>query len=291
MIDKLHDVNNEARFYLVIALAFLCLFTTSAAASNDKSFKLDSGVKIKLSEDAGTYYCEHVFYLAERSSRERLSSIKKNSYGDSLVGFLHVPSDSSTFSGRTRAPKRDMGMIQDGLASAIHGYVKEIRAQQTVANSVIRILLTGFGSFNDISDNPTEAFLSESTNMLDSVQKAFPFSRVEILSANNKYFFSIKQNDSSQSFYLEVLTHVMPVSDLAINWGSGVSILDKIQSFKPQAVISMGVMGVKKYLRVESRSSDANIKSVGGQNTHKDRVEYSTEFYNYSLWRAIKSHK
>ena len=48
-------------------------------------------------------------------------------------------------------------------------------------------------------------------------------------------------------------------------------------------------MGAKKYLRVESGLSDADLDVAGGQSVHAEGAEPSVEYYNYSLWRAVKS--
>ena len=48
-------------------------------------------------------------------------------------------------------------------------------------------------------------------------------------------------------------------------------------------------MGAKKYLRVESRLSDADLDVAGGQSVHAEGAELSVEYYNYSLWRTLNS--
>src|SRR4051812_11251638 len=44
-------------------------------------------------KDPGNFYCEHMFFVAQREANQPGSCVLTNSCGEKLVGFLHIPMD------------------------------------------------------------------------------------------------------------------------------------------------------------------------------------------------------
>ena len=82
--------------------------------------------------------------------------VLKNAAGERLVGFLHVPRDAAT---DVAAPVTDQATRHAGtrevIGAALRGYVDEAHRAGTEPT---RILLTGYGTWGGVLNNPTGDF-------------------------------------------------------------------------------------------------------------------------------------
>src|SRR5690606_9265333 len=110
-------------------------------------------------DDPGDFYCEHAFFVAQKTAQDSSSSVLTNARGEKLVGFLHVPPDDHTY----RAPDAslDQGQRQEAMREVIgaglRGYFEDA-AERTSGD--VRLLLTGYGKFQSVQNNPTGDFVS-----------------------------------------------------------------------------------------------------------------------------------
>jgi len=106
---------------------------------------------LNLSEDAGGFYCEHSFFCVQQTARG-LSSMAQSDAGLALVGFLHIPDDRER---SASAPRHE---------TTLKHVTRAVRAWASMAGTSSTnhpFLLTGFGAFGDVNDNPSGAFVED----------------------------------------------------------------------------------------------------------------------------------
>lgn len=158
------------------------------------------------SRDAGGFYCEHVLFAS-------LSAAAPGT----RVGFLHIPDDAATYGGASR----DL----EAVARVTHAVL------QPWLRPDVRLLITGFGPWEDIVDNPSGAFVDSRGHELSH--------HVGMLHAA-----------------------VLPVDDRAID-GGPVSIQALHRDLCPDVVLSLGVIANRdldeKQFRLEGCATDRNL--------------------------------
>ena len=252
------------------------------------------GVAVNHGTDPGDFYCEHMFFSAQTSSLKPGSSIVANSEGEKLVGFLHVPRDNwSEGAGGPYTQEQRHGGTREVIGAALRGYFDAAAPQ--VGNDPVRMLVTGYGAFDSMTDNPTGDFVTHSENLDAAMKHAFGDNlvtpqgkRIAGEGDDATYQYQVKDPVSGRerSVILEAVR--MPVTDDAIDGASPRSVQKTIDAFKPHAVISMGVNpGGTTYL-AEHHADDGGIRNEAGRQVHDGsegaRLNLSD---NYSLPRAI----
>ncbi len=248
--------------------------------------------------DPGNFYCEHAFFVALNAANAPGSSIVVNANGERLVGFLHVPHDQYTYSPR---PLADPTTVADQAARhrgtrevigvAIRGYVDA--ARRSGAHPV-RLLLTGFGAWAGVYDNPTGDFVSHRANIDAAMRHAWGRNLVapegrRIGGDEQSDIWSYRVRDPSTGRQDEVRVEArrLPVSDEAID-GSDGSLQAAIERFRPHGVISMGVHGGPFHL-AEHHADDGGLRiDERGRPGHDGGVAPTRDLpANYALPRAL----
>jgi pyrrolidone-carboxylate peptidase len=248
------------------------------------------------SADAGNFYCEHVYFVAQEQALASSSSVLSNSDGHRLVGFIHLPEDAQT----TRAPNpsptaADLaarhGDTRRVMGAAIAGYYNEAAAQTT---GPVRIMVTGFGPFSNITDNPSGDFVSHRANIDAAMEQAFGTRLVGRPPAgadmNQPLTYQVRQDDGSVRD-VQIRALRLPVTDAALDPAQRGSIPSEMASFRPHAVISMGVRpGSSGHYDVEGRADDGGLaRGSGGSRRHEGgRTNSGPGHTNGSLRSAIE---
>lgn len=250
------------------------------------------GVEVALSEDAGGYYCAHLLFLADEGGAACGSSVLQNAEGERLVGFLHVPRDAESTGGAPRRPPaerhRETRLV---VAAGLRGYAEEVWAR---GERCARVLLTGFGRFCDVVDNPTGDFVRERENLVESLRLGFsdlapllPREPVRVLEGE-RAVARVFRADLDGGRALELGAAVLPVDDDAIDPGRDDSIQGMLRRFAPHALFAMGVGHAGPFC-VEVRPSAKGLRLDGGRPVHEAGFDGGRSMpRNASLWRAIE---
>lgn len=118
---------------------------------------------VRLGVDPGTFFCGH--HLANLCDLADAASPRP------LVGFVHVPPDRATgphAAGDPRLHPRPASL--DQLARVVATALRHLPAPA----GDWHILLTGFGPFEGVADNPTAAFVGDPRALARALALAFP---------------------------------------------------------------------------------------------------------------------
>lgn len=244
-------------------------------------------------DDPGNFYCKHTFYTLLKTASQADSPVQANEHGEKLVGFLHVPADAYC-RGKQQSPSaserhRDTRRV---VAAALHGWLSTLLAEPS--DLPIRILLTGFGAFRRIADNPTGDFVSEVANLDAAMTLAFG----ERLIADDTVSpdlgptagavrrYALAWPDHTDPIPVWLLAACLPVADEALQPDGDTSILSLMATFKPQAILAMGVASNAREgdYRVEHHADDANWRE--GRHVVQTAPTHSLPA-NFALARAI----
>lgn len=195
----------------------------------------DGALQVVHGEDPGGFFCEHCLYAVRRCAAETDSIIVVD--GEPLIGFLHVPKDAATDVNAPNPGLVGQPLVRhratiDIVASVLRGWASLARV-----NGPLRVLLTGYGNWGTVANNPT-GDLVEQQNVLNAIA-----GRVGV--------------------EVDIHTAHLAVDDSAID-GGPTSVQAAIARVRPQVVLSMGVHGgVDRYL-AEHVASDRNLVVEGG---------------------------
>ena len=252
------------------------------------------GVTVNHGTDPGDFYCEHMFFSAQTESLRPGTSIVGNAEGERLVGFLHVPRDNwSEGAGGPYTQEQRHAGTREVIGDALRGYFDAAAAQ--VGAGPVRILLTGYGPFDSMTDNPTGDFVTHPENLDAAMRQAFGDNLVTPQGKRTAgegddatYEYQVRDPVSGRERSVVIEAVRMPVTDEAIDGTSSRSVQQTIERFKPNAVISMGVNpGGSTYL-AEHHADDGGIRNDNGRQVHDESEGARLNLGdNYSLPRAI----
>lgn len=254
---------------------------------------LPSGKRVAHGTDPGDFYCEHMFFSTQNAAGQAGSSVLRNGQGEAMTGFLHVPGDREA-TGDLANPytrKDSRKDTQAVVGAGLRGYVDE--ALQQVGSGPVRILLTGYGNWGSVVDNPTGAFVSSKRNLDQAMLQGFGAalltprgSEVE-RSAGPEHVYktwSYRVLVGGQEREIVLRGQVFPVADSTIDGGAA-SVQQAMADFSPHAVLSMGVaVGHDDFLaehHADDGGLDADHKRHDGSAPRTDLPD------NYALPRAI----
>jgi pyrrolidone-carboxylate peptidase len=240
------------------------------------------------SGDAGGFYCEHAFFTAQEVAAA--AGVQRNRHGEPLVGFLHVPGAADRWlTGTLPADAaRRHGRTRSVVGRALAGFTSDILAAGLAADEPVRLLVTGFGPWGAVLDNPTGDFVSRAANLQAALASGFgerflPGSagpgeapwRQEVAG-------SLRLGRTQQS--LVVCGWALPTADAALDpaalHGLPAAILGP---FRPHAVLCLGVARRRRRYYVEHTADDENL--VDGQ--HQPALARMAHPANFALARAI----
>lgn len=247
------------------------------------------------SADAGDFYCEHVFHVAQREALASSGSVLSNSHGERLVGFIHIPQDAAATEAPPAAPTASEIAARHGdtrrvVGAAIAGYYDDARTQ---TDGPVRIMVTGFGTFGRFTNNPSGDFVSHRANIDAAMEEAFGANLVGRPPAgadmNQPLTYQVRQSDGSVRD-VQIRALRLSVDDAALDPARAGSIPHEMRSFSPHAVISMGLRpGTQTHYDVENHADDGGLATgSGGASTHDGGRASTTDYTNRSLQRAIE---
>jgi pyrrolidone-carboxylate peptidase len=242
--------------------------------------------------DPGDFYCEHTFFTTQGAANAPGSSVLRNAAGERLVGFLHVPSDPHTY--QPSAPldqEARHGATREVVGAALRGYVDEI---QRSGESPARVLLTGFGPWELVQNNPTGDFVAHRENVDAAMREAFGrrlLSREGVRVGGDDHSdvwsYRVKDEATGRAREVHIEARRLPVTDEAIN-GSERSLQQAMERFRPHGVISMGVHSGVHFL-AEHHADDGGLRVENGRQRHDDAATPTrAQPANFSLPRAIE---
>jgi hypothetical protein len=252
-----------------------------------------AGARVVHGDDPGDYYCEHMFWSAQRAASS-CASIASNAEGEPLVGFLHVPDDKWTsrlIGGHDYSLQERHEGSWHVVGAALRGFFDD--AAPAVAGPV-RMLLTGFGPFMTARNNPTGELVTEKEN-LDELMRA-GFGR-QLTTAEGEQRPSEPDDppDTMRVAYTvttpagerEVVLRAQrfAVDDTAIDPAGDASVQAAMLAFEPHAVLSMGVWGGKTF-KAEHHADDGGLNDAG-RHAWTARADRDLPD-NFALARAIE---
>ncbi len=226
----------------------------------------------------GDYYCEHCFFLTQEMAAKSVF-VARDSAGSPLVGFLHVPDYGAQPAQRHAATAEVVGL-------AIAGDVRAAMAIHKVGP--LRMLLTGFAPFEDRSNNPSGDFVADPQLVVAAVKRAFVGAKLfatRVVDGARELYFRI-HDAAGKVRELTVRAQVLPVNDQMLN----VDLPNAIASFRPNAVLSMGVNSA-----LEAKTYTAEVRADNGglvegiTSAHDEKIKPTKNLTNASLLRAISS--
>lgn len=225
------------------------------------------------SDDAGGFYCALLLFALCEEAHRSDTPIQRGPHGP-LVGFLHVPDapyDYTPIPGpaderdrfqasRHRVTREVVGLALRGLIAAMPPLVRQRP----------RVLLTGFGPFRDVRDNPTGDFVTHLANVEEAVRLIGPDAQ-----------------------YLRIERRVLPVSDAAIDPDHPDSVQRAIAELRPHAVLSMGVVADRRFgpspYRVEVVANDRNLaRDLRGWRYEAGLAARAAPYRTEALWEALR---
>ncbi len=252
--------------------------------------------KVVVGDDPGGYYCEHVFYTALKAAAT-CPGIVRDRWNDPLVGFLHIPgsrdrwlrADSPAHGSPVDSASRHRG-TRRVVGLAIAGYVAEI-ALSAPEDEPVRLLITGFGPFAAVVDNPTGHFVLGRDNLDAAMGVAFGR---RLLTTKGEpaviepqmptiWQYRVRSNDGRER-RIWLGTVRLTTDDTAMAADHPTSIVTAMAgSFQPQAVLSLGVARKARTFIAEHAASDRNLSN----GCHMEKAADERLPSNFALARAL----
>jgi len=207
--------------------------------------------RVVRSLDAGGYYCEHTYFSAARAAAAR----------GARVGFLHIPDDDEAH----RLAEEPRGFLerQRENRAVVARFVRGLLAEERLPS---RLVLTGFGPFKAVVDNPSGAFVSSRENLhalfdeaaegavVHDDARAFP------LAVGARASFEVAWPDGRA---LACTVAHLPVDERAVRPGSGTALAELVE--RDAVVLALGVASNERDTwRVEARATDVNLRDDAG---------------------------
>jgi pyrrolidone-carboxylate peptidase len=228
------------------------------------------------SQDAGGYYCGHLYFLLHQVVKTPRPLSERFEAGP-CVGFLHVPQDEwMTVPRGTKTPVERHLSLHEIWTDIFRGLL----ARQV---SGLRLLISGFGPFAQVTHNPTEDFIEHHTALLlDAMDCAFDGQKKIQANDWDLGFDGAKRETSRHppdglrlhnvidvpDLKWTIGTVILPVNDACLQTDptSGLGFLESW--FRPNAAIAMGVARGEHHFRVECVAKNDNLEMVDGRYIH-----------------------
>jgi hypothetical protein len=211
--------------------------------------------RVAQGREAGDFYCEHLLFMALGESQRPQSSFCRDATGAPLVGFLHVPPDADCYDAANLRPAAErQRQTRAVVGKAIASYITSAAPK---CNGTVRLLITGFGPFGPIKNNPTGAFVSSADNLLAALQAGFGADRVTALGqGSGAERFLVRLGRSSVT--VMIWGQLLPVNDSAIDGRSPHAIQTLCRTLAPHALLCLGVGAAGDYV-AETRADSGGL--------------------------------
>lgn len=236
-------------------------------------------IPVRLSVEAGDYYCDHAFFDLSSFGARDDSSLLQNAEGESLLGFLHVPPLDSGLENATVESAVD-DVVGAGLDSFIDSAIRSLDTEGT-SETPVRVLLTGFEPFGGHGRNPTGELVDDPARVDALMADATGASLVSEQSTPTNRVYTVPQDDgTTREVHLRLVR--LPVDDDALS-----ALPDELEAWQPHAALSLGVHSTPDFA-VETIADDGNIveDTDGTRSDGYDQPEHVFE-PNGALARAM----
>jgi pyrrolidone-carboxylate peptidase len=248
------------------------------------------------SGNAGGFFCEHAFFTAQTVARQ--AAVLANRHGEPLVGFLHVPGAYDRWLGDVPTapadPARRHARTLRVVGRALAGFVAEAVASGQVTAGPVRLLLTGFGPWGAVTDNPTGDLVGRRDLLATALDQGFG-GTCQALTAP-----PLPATLSSTWAWLAAYAVPMPAGGRQEVWLCGWTLPTSDEALdpahprslpqaicgplQPHAVLSLGVARRRRRFYVEHTAADVNL--LDGR--HQDAPARTVLPANFALARAIR---
>ena len=212
------------------------------------------GVPICESRHAGGNYCEHALFAALYWEKTHPGIIGQTVDGNPLIGFLHVPEEHDH---PETANRHDDTLWV--LGQMLNTLIRH------VSKKAITILLTGYGPFGDITNNPS-GHLITSTDALERLTCSLLGTcgaMVTTVTEDGLLITESFERAEGSTVHLRLITHLLPVAPGAVN-GSKHSLQYHLEADQPHGVILMGIACKAAAYRVETCATQENFRENVG---------------------------
>jgi len=265
------------------------------------------------STDPGAYYCEHTLYSTLSNAEDLDSSIRHDASG-AMAGFLHIPGDpQTTGAGAPQAQAQRHEGTRRFVAAAFRSWFQQIQLQGGhEPGEPMRILFSGYGAFQSITDNPSGDFVAHAENIQAAMRLAFGdnlregmeqvesrrdgqfVERAQATPGGGEYMtstwrFRVYDPTTRQEQLVDVTALRMPVRDQAIDPTANGSIHDALRTVQPDAVLSMGVATSATEHRIETQATNAGLDTTQPSWHHASGRQGTDTLQSLSLSEAVRT--
>lgn len=258
-------------------------FTPDESSDSGAVLARVDGAEVRESLWAGAYYCAHVLWVCSQWARDPESPVERDGEGDPLVGFLHVPADPETTGDGTRPRRERHARTVRVLACALRGVLDELDALDP-RHPDRRVLLTGFGPFAAVVDNPTGDLVTDDETVAAALALALgaPPILLPSLDAGPR---PLRLHRAGRARVGRLL---LDVDDGSLDHRQDGSLPWALAALEPHAVIAMGVHRASSIYRVELEPTTAGLRLDGAVPRHdRGRPLDARGPLNRALARAI----
>lgn len=253
------------------------------SADSGAVLALVDGAEVRESFWAGAYYCAHVLWLCSQWARDPASTVERDRQGDPLVGFLHVPADPETTGDGARPRRERHARTVRVLACALRGVLDELDALDA-RHPDRRVLLTGFGPFAAVVDNPTGDLVADDESVAEALALALGTAPT-LLPSLDAGPRPLRLHRAGRARVGRLL---LDVDDGSLDHRREGSLPWALGALEPHAVIAMGVHRASGMYRVELEPTTAGLRLDGAVPRHeRARPVDARGPLNRALARAI----
>lgn len=226
---------------------------------------------VRESDDAGRYYCAHALFLGHLAAERGRAPLVRDEHDEPLIGFLHVPPDART---RGEALEIDDGARHRDtvrvVAAALAGWLPPL--SRALGDEPARVALTGYGTFRDVVDNPTGAYVRSRPDLERTLALAFGDAlRSRSFGDEGELHAEVLVDGRARS--LAIVCESLPVDDRALAYRGEGSLLALVEvRARAHAWLGLGVCRSAHY-RVETSPHDGGLALDDDGGRHEDGRE------------------
>jgi hypothetical protein len=257
-----------------------------------------NGITVAHGTDPGDFYCEHALWTLMSNAAD--VGVTVNPKGERQVGFLHIDHDRFCSSPPDAVidPAVRYEQHRRIIGCALRGYYDGGKAQ-VLNTEPFKILLTGYGPFMSVTNNPSGGFVAHRDNIDAAMQFAFggrlhaPLGELvaDRVGGSPADTIALKykvREDNGRYREIVVFAEHLKVADVTLDNGDPGSLVGALKATKPHAALSMGVHGGPGFI-VEHHADDGGLRFDNGRPVHDDAQSPRRAFVdNYALGRAIQ---
>lgn len=238
---------------------------------------------VRESDDAGRYYCAHSLYLAHELAREAEAPLVHDERGRPFAGFLHVPADPQATGAPAVPDEERHERTRAVVGAALAGWLPALAARTD--DDELRVLVTGFGAFREVTDNPTGAFVRARANGAAALRLGLGEALVELDEEEGGLRARVAVGEQLRTVALHLVP--LPVDDRCLAPDGEGSLRAALLHTRAHAWLGLGACRSSCY-RVEVAPSDVGLVRVQGRWRHDGEAPARTTLpRNRSLLEAM----